>query len=128
MIINKELPVGLAANTTAVLGVSLGRDNQTLGSDCNDGSLNSHRGITRQAIPILGAAGSVLKTIYEKSIHTPEIETIDFNTIAQESKDYDDYSNRLSKTRTSELEFSGLCLKGPEKEINSLTGSLGLYR
>lgn len=129
MIVNKKLPVGLAANATAVLGVSLGRmEKQILGPDCKDGSLNSHRGITRQAIPILGAAGSDLKTIYEKSIQTPGIKIIDFNTIAQNATQYDAYADRLSKTMTSELQFSGLCLQGPKKKINTLTGSLGLYR
>ncbi len=103
-------------------------EKEILGPDCKDGSLHSHRGITRQAIPILGAAGSDLKSIYKKSIQTPGIETIDFNTIAQKARHYDEYSKRLSKTRASDLQFSGLCLRGPKKEINTLTGSLGLYR
>ena len=129
MIINKELPPGLAANTTAVLGITLGSHNRDIvGSDCMDREKVCHKGITKRTIPVLGADRDVLKKIYHACVENEQVELIDFNEIAQKSKDYRDYTRQLSATRPGDLEFSGLCLSGSAKQINRLTGSLGLYR
>lgn len=129
MVVNKELPAGLVANTTAVLGITLG--NQTrdiIGSDCMDKEQICHKGITQETIPVLGAGKDILKKIYHSCIKNDLVEMIDFNQIAQKCRDYSEYTQKLLETRNRDLEFSGLCLSGPKKEINRLTGSLGLYR
>lgn len=129
MVVNKELPAGLAANTTAVLGISLGKNNQDIiGSDCVDKEQIRHKGITQKTIPVLEADKEVLKQIYQSCAENDRVEMIDFNQIAQTCRDYSDYTRKLSNTRNRDLEFSGLCLSGPEKEINRLTGSLALYK
>ncbi len=129
MVVNKELSAGLAANTTAVLGISLGNQTRDLiGSDCMDKEQIRHKGITQETIPVLGAGKDILKKIYLTCIENGLIELIDFNQIAQKSRDYSDYTQKLLRTRNRDLEFSGLCLSGPKKEINRLTGSLALYR
>lgn len=129
MVVNKDLPAGLVANTTAVLGITLGNHKQDLiGSDCMDKEQICHKGITQKTIPVLGAGKDILKKIYHSCIENDLVDMIDFNQIAQKCRDYSDYTQKLLKTRNRDLEFSGLCLSGPEKEINRLTGSLGLYR
>ncbi|MBU3951385.1 MAG: DUF2000 domain-containing protein [Proteobacteria bacterium] len=129
MVVNKELPAGLVANTTAVLGITLGNLNKDLiGPDCMDKEQVCHKGITQETIPVLGADTDVLKKIYHSSIKNEHVDLIDFNQTAQKCRDYSDYTQKLMNTRNSDLEFSGLCLSGPDKEINRLTGSLGLYR
>lgn len=129
MVVNKDLPAGLVANTTAVLGITLGNYNQNIvGSDCLDQEQVCHKGITKETIPVLGTDKTMLKRIYYSCMENNHVEMIDFNEIAQKCKDYSEYTQKLSKTRNRDLEFSGLCLSGPKKEINRLTGSLGLYR
>lgn len=129
MVVNKDLPAGLVANTTAVLGITLGHHKQDIiGSDCMDKEQICHRGITQKTIPVLGAGKDILKKIYHSCIENDLVEMIDFNQIAQKCRDYSEYTQKLLKTRNMDLEFSGLCLSGPKKEINRLTGSLGLYR
>ncbi|WP_027363000.1 DUF2000 domain-containing protein [Desulfospira joergensenii] len=133
MIINKELSPGLAANTAAVLGISLGNaDPKILGPDLEDASSGIHRGITRENIPVLGADRNRLREIYEQVVQYRDqgqkIDLIDFNTLAQESRHYDEYREKLSGTDYQDLEFSGLCLFGSGKKINRLTGSLQLYQ
>ena len=129
MVVNKELPAGLVANTTAVLGITLGNHNQDIiGPDCMDKEQICHKGITQKTIPVLGAGRDILKKIYHSCTGNDLVEMIDFNQTAQKCRDYSDYTQKLLKTRTRDLEFSGLCLSGPKKEINRLTGSLGLYR
>ncbi len=129
MVVDKSLPPGLVANTAAVLGISLGSmDKDILGPDLTDQSGTLHPGITRETIPVLASDNSGLKAIYEQGRKTPDIAIIDFNSIAQKSRQYEDYSRQLAAAPTTGLDFSGLCIKGPKKKVNGLTGSLGLYR
>ena len=129
IIVNKSLPPGLIANTTAVLGISLGQmDMNILGPDLLDASQVLHRGITQKNIPVLSSDSPGLKRIYEKAGQAKDITMIDFNTLAQKSRHYDDYQPKLAACPTQDLEFSGLCMLGPDKIINSITGSMGLYR
>ncbi|MCG8618829.1 MAG: DUF2000 domain-containing protein [Desulfobacterales bacterium] len=129
MIINQSLPPGLAANTTAVLGISLGHmDRSILGPDLKDGSGTCHPGITHQTIPVLAADSGLLKQIFEQGCEMPGVSVIDFNAIAQKSRHYDDYTQKLAAVPTKDLDFSGLCLQGPKNEVNKMTGMLKLYR
>ncbi len=129
MVVNKSLPPGLVANTAAVLGISLGRmDTDILGPDLTDQSGALHPGITRENIPVLTSDDTGLRTIYEQGSQIPDVAIIDFNSIAQKSRHYEDYSRKLAIAPTSDLTFSGLCIKGPKKKVNGLTGSLGLYK
>lgn len=131
MIIDKELPVGLIANTAAVLGASLGRMVADLvGGDLTDADGNLHLGITTRNIPILGATGEQIRAIrarlYEGGFAA--VATVDFNNIAQRSLDYGDYGRLLAVAGGDTLAYLGICLYGPLKKVNSLTGSIGLLR
>lgn len=128
MILNQALSAGLAANTAAVLGISLGHTEPgVIGPDLLDRSQTCHPGITRQNIPVLVSDGKALKTIYEQTKRADDLAVISFNTIAHKSRDYEVYSEKLARTRTCDLEFSGLCIRGPEKKVSQLTGSMKLY-
>ncbi len=131
MIIDKELPVGLIANTAAVLGASLGSMVDGLvGRDLRDADGNAHLGITTRNIPILGGTREQIKAIrarlYDEEFAA--VATVDFNNIAQRSLDYGDYENALAKAGDDALSYLGICLCGPQKKVNSLTGSIGLLR
>ena len=65
MVINRDLPLGLVANTAAVLGISLSKIYQEaiVGGDIVDADGNLHLGITAQTIPILSASREHLKEI-----------------------------------------------------------------
>lgn len=54
--------------------------------------------------------------------------TVDFNNIAQRSLDYEDYGRLLAATEGEALTYLGVCLYGPQKKVNSLTGNIGLLR
>lgn len=131
MIIDKELPVGLIANTAAVLGASLGRMvDGLIGNDLRDADGNIHRGITTMNIPILGGTKEQIKAIrtrlYDEEFAA--VATVDFSNIAQRSLDYGDYGRVLANTGGDALAYLGICLYGPQKKVNSLTGSIGLLR
>lgn len=132
MIINQELPLGLVANTAAVLGISLSKmfPQDIVGCDIQDATGNVHRGITAQAIPVLGASREQIKDIRDRMFDHSYSDTtvIDFSEVAQSCLEYDHYIRRLSCLPSSAIYYSGICLYGPKKQINKLTGSMGLLR
>ncbi len=131
IIVDKELPLGLIANTTAVLGLSLGnRINNLIGPDIRDVNGKIHLGITTMPIPILGAARKQIKDLYSSvlSEEQSDLIAVDFNDIAQKSKTYEEYTMLLSNAEYGNLQYLGICLYGPKKRINKLTGSIGLLK
>ena len=99
MIVNKDLPLGLIANTTAVLGISLGRLlPDIVGPDILDGDGRSHRGITNKTIPILSGSKEQIKAIRDQLLDNQDTEiiTIDFSEIAQKCLDYSEYIKYLA--------------------------------
>jgi Uncharacterized protein conserved in bacteria len=131
MVIDKELPVGLIANTAAVLGASLGRMVADLvGGDLTDADGNVHLGITTQNIPILGGTRELIQSLrarlYDEEFAA--VATVDFNSIAQRSLDYDNYGRALAAAGGDEFSYLGICLYGPLKKVNKLTGNIGLLK
>ena len=128
MVLNVDLGPGLAANTAAVLGISLGNsDPAIIGPDLYDRSRTHHPGITRRNIPVLAAENRDMKSIFDRGRQMSGLEILGFNTIAHRSRDYDIYAEKLARTDTRDLEFSGLCIRGDTAAVNALTGSLKLY-
>ncbi|MCO7126880.1 DUF2000 domain-containing protein [Sporolactobacillus shoreicorticis] len=127
IVIDHELPIGVIANTAAILGCTLGSDfSEVVGNDIEDGSGFQHRGIVNLPIPVLSSTREGLMNIHceVKNQSCKKIDLIDFTTTAQRSKDYEDYTAKLHNTATEDLNFLGLCLYGEKKAVNHLTGSL----
>ena len=131
MVVNKELPLGLIANTTAVLGITVGSlFEEVLGPDICDADGILHLGITNKVIPILAGTKEKIKNIRDEAMEVTEgyIKIIDFSEIAQVCKDYEDYKGKLKSMHYDDIYYLGICLYGPKKKINKLTGSLPLLR
>jgi hypothetical protein len=131
MIINRALPVGLIANTAAVLAVSIGRQLEGIvGEDVFDADGSIHPGITNLPISILGADAELIKEIRTKVIAQPDddLKYIDFCESAQKSKVYDDYRRRLADETSAAIDYLGLALYGPRKKVESLTGNIALLK
>lgn len=131
MVIDRELPLGLIANTAAVLGASLGNMVAGLvGGDVADADGNRHLGITTMNIPVLGASGEQIKELRGRlsAGEFADVATVDFNHVAQRSLDYENYTRLLAGSPGAALTYLGLCLYGPVKKVNRLTGNLGLLR
>ena len=127
MIFDESLPVGVIANTAAIMGASLGKaDPEVVGITPVDMDGNEHSGLIQFPVPILKSDSDTIQDIRKKALDTygEDIDIIDFTDIAQKSMTYDDYLNNYKATAGDDI--STLC--GPKKAINKLTGNLSLLR
>lgn len=124
VVINTDLAIGLAANTAAVLVLSVGAKHpELIGKDLLDGSGQVHLGITTITIPVLGADDETLTAIVQKLDET-DVELVSFSKIAQSIHSYEEYAAKLLETPGGMIKYSGIALFGSSKQVNSLTGSL----
>ncbi|MEC1716231.1 DUF2000 domain-containing protein [Schinkia azotoformans] len=130
MVIDSELPLGLIANTSAVLALTLGKKIEgIIGSVVVDGDSQTHEGITTTPIPILKGSGAMIKELRETiSSHYPDLFLVDFSNVAQITKNYDEYMNKIASFTSNDFEYLGIAVYGNKKHVNKLTGSLPLLR
>jgi hypothetical protein len=132
VIVDSELAPGLAANTAAVLALTIGRHVESLiGSSLKDGDGSTHAGITNTPVPILSAGADAIKEIRNRAAATAEsgdLLVVDFTDCAQRSRNYDDYASLLATCTNETINYLGVALHGPAKTLNKLTGNLRLLR
>ena len=131
MIFDESLPVGVIANTAAIMGASLGKaDPEVVGITPVDMDGNEHSGLIQFPVPTLKSDSDTIQDIRKKALDTygEDIDIIDFTDIAQKSMTYDDYLNNYKATAGDDISYLGLTLCGPKKAINKLTGNLSLLR
>jgi len=136
MIVDENLPRGIIANTTAALGISLAsQESGLVGKQLKDKDGRTHEAITNVPIPILSLCSDEIKLLYDnlkdnslEDTSENAIRVIGFNDVAQKSHHYDDYEIKLMQSPKEEIGYLGLCLYGPKKKVNKLTGSMKMLR
>lgn len=131
IIIDENLPLGVIANTAAILGITLGKNIPSIvGENVHDASNNNHLGIIKIPVPILKGSRELLKKLREKlyTHNFEEIIVVDFSDIAQSCNVYSEYVEKVSKISEEEHNYFGIAIYGNKKKINSLTGSMPLLR
>ena len=131
MVIDENLPLGLIANTAAIMGITLGRDMpEVVGADVTDRSGRLHRGFIEFPVPILKAAPETIKALRER-LYQPEFQdvtAVDFSDLAQSCKTYGEFIEKMALTSENDLQYFGVTLCGAKKKVNKLTGSMPLLR
>lgn len=131
IVVDEALPLGILANTAAVLGVTIGkRLPELVGENVLDGSSREHTGIITVPIPVLKTSGAKLRELREKLFESDLGKTlvVDFSDVAQSCKTYEEYKEKVSKVTEAGQNYFGLALCGDRKTVNRLTGSLPLLR
>lgn len=131
IILDGDLPLGAAANTAAILGVTLGRQiPEVVGPDVADQSGRPHLGIIEFPVPILRGDAALLRSLRQR-LYEPEfsaLTVVDFSDLAQGCKTYQEFQFKMGTAPESSLQYLGLAICGPKKQVNKLTGSLPLLR
>ncbi|MBP1925082.1 hypothetical protein J2Z76_000939 [Sedimentibacter acidaminivorans] len=131
IVVDEALPIGIIANTTAILGITLGRQvPECVGEDAQDASGQVHKGIIAIPVPILKGNIEILKTLREK-LYTQDFSdmiVVDFSDVAQGCNIYDEYMLKAKTTKEADHTYLGIAIYGNKKKINKLTGSMPLLR
>ena len=102
MVIDENLPLGIIANTAAVMGITIGKQMpEVVGSDVIDQTGNQHLGIIEFPVPILKGTPELIKEIREK-LYQPEFQdlaVVDFSDLAQGCKTYDEFIKKWIKRK-----------------------------
>lgn len=131
MVIDENMPVGMIANTAAILGITLGKKlPEIVGSDVMDQSGKDHLGITEFPIPVLKSNAGQMKSIREKLYEESfaDLTVADFSELAQGCKTYDEFIEKMKDVPEADLKYLGLAICGAKKKVNKLTGSMPLLR
>lgn len=131
MVIDAELPLGLVANTSAVLGMTLGKHlPEQVGTDVMDASEQIHLGITTVPFSMLRGDKEMLKDLRERLYgeEFSDLLVVDFTDVAQCCNTYDDYTAKAAITSAQDILYFGIAIYGNKKKVNKLTGSMPLLR
>lgn len=128
IVVDEELPPGLAANAAAVLALTLGSQLPVLvGPPYRDADANEYAGLFGRGLPVLRATAAELQALlgdaYEK-----EVGVITMPAAAQQTTDYEAFRARMAETPIAEVAPLALLLHGPKRAIAKLTGRLSLLR
>ncbi len=131
IIMDDSLPLGVIANTAAVLGITIGmKKPDVIGNDVFDSDDNMHSGIIQFPIPVLKGNRELLKQIRLKLLkyEYSDLIVVDFSDLAQGCKTYDEFIAKMANSSEAELHYLGIAICGNKKKINKLTGNLPLLR
>jgi len=131
MVIDEHLPLGIIANTAAIMGITLGKKMpEVVGADVYDKSENEHLGIIEFPVPILKGNAENIKTIREKlyAEEFSDLTVVDFSDLAQGCKTYDEFIEKMKDVSEADLNYFGVAICGSKKKVNKLTGSIPLLR
>lgn len=131
MVIDEHLPLGLIANTAAIIGITLGKKMpEIVGADVTGKTGNKHPGIIEFPVPVLKGDAKSIKALREK-LYEPyfsDLTVVDFSDLAQGCKTYDEFTEKMKETPETDLNYFGIAVCGAKKKVNKLTGCMALLR
>ena len=131
IVVDENLPLGIIANTAAILGITMGmKMPDVVGNDVLDLEGNAHMGIIQFPLPILKGNTEILKKLRTKLFEPQfsELTVVDFSDLAQGCKTYNEFTRKMANTSEIRLNYIGIAVCGNKKQINKLTGSMPLLR
>jgi hypothetical protein len=129
IVIDKNLPAGLAINAASVIGISFGRTVENLvGPDMQSLDAINYPGVIYSPLPVLLASGEYIHELLTHAESDNEIYIMPFSALAQSCKTYDEYGERISSVDSSNIELVAVGLIGPKNKITKMTGNLPLYK
>ncbi len=131
VVIDEALPLGIIANTAAILGMTIGKKiPEVIGRDVADAVGREHLGIIAFPVPVLKSNASQIKAVRERLYESEysDLTVVDFTDLAQGCKEYEEFIYKMGEEPADSLQYFGLAICGAKKKINKLTGSMPLLR
>lgn len=129
IIVDETLPLGVIANTAAVIAASFGRlFPEMIGDNLTDYLGHVHEGITTIALPILKGTPELLKRMREQLREVESMIVVDLISATRTTRSYEEYAAVLEQGPGEAIQYQGLGLIGDKKLVTKLTGNLGLLR
>lgn len=129
IIIDKDLPAGLAMNAASIIAISFGRTVENLvGPDMKSLDNVNYPGVIYSPLPILLASGEYLRTIQINAESNDDMDVMPFSALAQSCKTYEEYGEKISSVRSDSIELIAIGIIGPKKKVTKMTGNLPLYK
>jgi hypothetical protein len=126
LVIDRELPKGLAANAAAVLALTLGaRRPELVGEDYADATGDVHAGLIPTGLPVLGADAAELPAVRRAALERG-LRVADLPVAGQRTTDYATFTAAVAEE--AEPAYLAVLVSGPRKAVGAVTGSLGLLR
>ncbi len=117
IIIDKNLPAGLAMNAASVIGISFGRMVENLvGPDMQSLDKVNYPGVIYSPLPVLLASGEYIHELLTNAESDDEMYVMPFSALAQSCKTYDEYGERISSVNSNNIELVAIGLIGPKKK------------
>src|ERR1700750_2377900 len=115
IVIDRDLPKGLAANAAAVLAHGFGaRVPDLVGPGFEDGAGAVHTGLIPTGLPILGASAADLPALRAAAAEQGLL-VVDLPTAAQQTTDYDVFRTAVAGTAPGGLAYLGVLVSGPPR-------------
>jgi len=131
LVIDGSLPLGVIANTAAMLAITIGqRLPQLVGADVTDASGRVHAGISTLPVSMLRGSEELLSALRLR-LCEPEfagLTVVDFSDVAQRIHVYEDYVCAAAETPERAHRYLGIAICGDKKAVSRLTGMLPLLK
>lgn len=121
LVVEEALPRWQVANIAIVLGASIGAHGLVrLGVPAEDAAGRRHEAIAEAPCPVLGASQDQLSNVLDRA-RDRGLLTLDFNTAARDSRNYDEYLAALHRATPRPL---GAIIYGQWRAVRSITDNL----
>ncbi|MFM0324086.1 DUF2000 domain-containing protein [Caballeronia glebae] len=128
IIVDENVPLGLKANISAILGMTFGkRFPNVVGNDVSTIDGKTIAGITQIPLPILQSSCQRISEIF-MVYRDSEIFVAVFDNSALTTKNYLDYEEKIASGTLSQIKVHGLLAYGSKKAINKISADLPLLK
>jgi hypothetical protein len=128
IVLDKNLPIGQAANAAAVLAVTIGQRHPVLvGDQVVDASGVTHPGLIPIGIAVLGTSRDDLRDIRQKGFEAG-CDVVDLPMAGQRTTNYQAFRELVAAAKARDLEYVGVALIGGRKQIGKIVGRLALLK
>jgi hypothetical protein len=131
MVIDSELPIGIIANASAILGITLGKHiPEQVDNDILDATGKTHLGIITIPVAMLKGDKNILRDLRQR-LYTSEFSdlvVVDFSDVAQSCNVYSEYISKAASVPEQEHTYLGIAIYGSKKKVNKLTGFMPLLK